>query len=207
MILGFKRWRPKIPGVLVAVVAATLAVGLFDLAKRYGLSLVGTLPQGLPSFQLPTLPADNMGTLVAGAVGIALVSFADTSVLSRTFAIRGGYRVDPNQEMVALGAANAAAGLFQGFSISSSSSRTPVAEAGRCQDPADRAGRRGGDRADAAVLPQHGPEFARFGAGRGGDLRVDQPDRDRRGRQAVPACARPSSPSRSCASSGSRSSG
>jgi MFS superfamily sulfate permease-like transporter len=66
---------------------------------------------------------------VAGAIGIALVSFADTSVLSRTFAIRGGYRVDPNQELVALGAANAAAGLFSGFSVSSSSSRTPVAEA------------------------------------------------------------------------------
>jgi MFS superfamily sulfate permease-like transporter len=65
---------------------------------------------------------------VAGAVGIALVSFADTSVLSRTFAIRGGYRVDPNQELVALGAANVASGLFQGFSVSSSSSRTPVAE-------------------------------------------------------------------------------
>ena len=66
---------------------------------------------------------------MAGAIGIALVSFADTSVLSRTFAIRGGYRVDPNQELVALGAANAAAGFFQGFPVSSSSSRTPVAEA------------------------------------------------------------------------------
>jgi MFS superfamily sulfate permease-like transporter len=70
----------------------------------------------------------DIGSLVAGAVGIALVSFADTSVLSRTFAIRGGYRVDPNQELLALGAANVAAGLFQGFSVSSSASRTPVAE-------------------------------------------------------------------------------
>jgi MFS superfamily sulfate permease-like transporter len=66
--------------------------------------------------------------LAAGALAIALVSFADTSVLSRTFALRGGYTVDQNQELIALGAANAAAGLFQGFSISSSSSRTPVAE-------------------------------------------------------------------------------
>jgi MFS superfamily sulfate permease-like transporter len=65
---------------------------------------------------------------MAGAVGIALVSFADTSVLSRTFAIRGRYRVDPNQELLALGAANVATGLFQGFSVSSSASRTPVAE-------------------------------------------------------------------------------
>jgi high affinity sulfate transporter 1 len=128
VIFGFKRWRPRIPGVLVAVVGATVAVGVFDLAQRHDLSVVGPLPQGLPSFQLPGVSASQIGTLLAGAVGIALVSFADTSVLSRIFAVRGGYRVDPNQELVALGAANVAAGLFQGFSISSSSSRTPVAE-------------------------------------------------------------------------------
>jgi high affinity sulfate transporter 1 len=129
VILGFRRWRPKIPGVLVAVVGAIVAVSAFDLARRYGISVVGPLPKGLPSFQLPSFSADDLPALAAGAVGIALVSFADTSVLSRTFAIRGGYRVDANQELVALGTANVAAGLFQGFSISSSSSRTPVAEA------------------------------------------------------------------------------
>jgi high affinity sulfate transporter 1 len=129
VILAFKRWRPRIPGVLVAVVGATVAVGAFDLAQRYDLSVVGPLPKGLPSFEMPSVSADHLEALVAGAIGIALVSFADTSVLSRTFAIRGGYRVDPNQELVALGAANVAAGLFQGFSVSSSSSRTPVAEA------------------------------------------------------------------------------
>jgi MFS superfamily sulfate permease-like transporter len=129
VILACKRWRPQIPGVLVAVVGATVAVGVFGLADRYGLSVVGPLPKGLPSFAIPSVSADQLQALVAGAVGIALVSFADTSVLSRTFAIRGGYRVDPNQELVALGAANVAAGLFQGFSVSSSSSRTPVAEA------------------------------------------------------------------------------
>jgi high affinity sulfate transporter 1 len=129
VIFGFKRWRPKIPGVLVAVVGATAAVGVFGLAERYGLSVVGPLSKGLPSFRLPSVPAGDYGALVAGAIGIALVSFADTSVLSRTFAIRGGYRVNPNQELVALGAATVAAGLFQGFSVSSSSSRTPVAEA------------------------------------------------------------------------------
>ena len=129
VILGFKRWRPQIPGVLVAVVGATVAVGVFGLAERYDLSVVGPLPKGLPSFEIPSVSFDHLQTLVAGAVGIALVSFADTSVLSRTFAIRGGYRVNPNQELVALGAANVAAGFFQGFSVSSSSSRTPVAEA------------------------------------------------------------------------------
>ena len=129
VILGFKRWRPQVPGVLVAVVGATVAVGAFGLAERYDLSVVGPLPKGLPSFDFPSVSADHLTALVAGAVGIALVSFADTSVLSRTFAVRGGYRVDPNQELVALGAANVAAGFFQGFSVSSSSSRTPVAEA------------------------------------------------------------------------------
>jgi high affinity sulfate transporter 1 len=129
VILACKRWRPRIPGVLVAVVGATVAVGAFGLAQRYDLAVVGPLPKGLPSFELPSVSANHLGVLVAGAVGIALVSFADTSVLSRTFAIRGGYRVDPNQELVALGTANVAAGLFQGFSVSSSSSRTPVAEA------------------------------------------------------------------------------
>jgi high affinity sulfate transporter 1 len=128
VILGFKRWRPGIPGVLVAVVGATAAVGVFGLAQRHDLGVVGPLPKGLPSFALPSVSASHLEALVAGAIGIALVSFADTSVLSRTFAIRGGYRVDPNQELVALGAANVASGLFQGFSVSSSSSRTPVAE-------------------------------------------------------------------------------
>jgi high affinity sulfate transporter 1 len=129
VILAFKRWWPRIPGVLVAVVGAIVAVGAFDLAQRYDISVVGPLPKGLPTLTIPSFSADDLPALAAGAVGIALVSFADTSVLSRTFAIRGGYRVDPNQELVALGSANVAAGLFQGFSISSSSSRTPVAEA------------------------------------------------------------------------------
>jgi high affinity sulfate transporter 1 len=128
IVLIFKRWWPKIPGVLVAVVGATLVVGFFDLAATAGVSVVGALPQGLPSFQIPIVTLADMGPLLTGALAITLVAFADTSVLSRTFALRGGYQVDQNQEMIALGAANVAAGLFQGFSISSSSSRTPVAE-------------------------------------------------------------------------------
>ena len=128
IVLIFKRRWPKIPGVLIAVVGATIVVGLFNLAAVAGVSVVGPLPQGLPSFQIPRVSAGDLAALAAGAIAITLVSFADTSVLSRTFALRGGYTVDQNQEMIALGAANVAAGLFQGFSISSSSSRTPVAE-------------------------------------------------------------------------------
>ncbi|MCO6452574.1 MAG: sulfate permease [Caldilineales bacterium] len=128
IVLIFKRRWPKIPGVLIAVVGATIVVSVFNLATVAGISVVGPLPQGLPSFQIPLVSPADMGALMAGAIAIALVSFADTSVLSRTFALRGGYEVDQNQEMIALGAANVAAGFFQGFSISSSSSRTPVAE-------------------------------------------------------------------------------
>ncbi len=127
-VLIFKRRWPKIPGVLVAVVGATIVTSVFDLAVTKGVSVVGPLPQGLPSFQIPIVSPSDLATLLAGAIAITLVAFADTSVLSRTFALRGGYEVDSNQELIALGAANVAAGLFQGFSISSSSSRTPVAE-------------------------------------------------------------------------------
>jgi high affinity sulfate transporter 1 len=128
VVLIFKRRWPKIPGVLIAVIGTTIVVGVFNLATVAGVSVVGPLPQGLPSFQVPIVSLADLGALAAGAVAITLVSFADTSVLSRTFALRGGYEVDENQELIALGAANVAAGLFQGFSISSSSSRTPVAE-------------------------------------------------------------------------------
>ena len=76
--------------------------------------------------------------LLPGAVIISLLSFADTSVLSRALAQRGGYPVSQNQEMIALGVANIAAGLFQGFSISSSASRTPVAESAGARTPGDR---------------------------------------------------------------------
>jgi MFS superfamily sulfate permease-like transporter len=101
-------------------------VSVFGLQEE--VDVVGALPRGLPSFDLPTVPVDDLARLAAAAVSIALVAFADTSVLSRTYAARLGDDVDPNREMIALGAANLATGLFQGFPISSSSSRTPVAE-------------------------------------------------------------------------------
>ncbi len=128
LILALKRWAPRVPGVLAAVVLSTLAAAFLRLPAETGLSVVGPMPKGLPAFSAPTLAAGEWGTLLAGAVAVALVSFADMSVLSRTFALRGGYEVDPNQELVALGTANVASGLFQGFSVSSSASRTPVAE-------------------------------------------------------------------------------
>jgi len=126
-ILWLKR-RPGWPGVLISVVGATLAVLAFDL-KGHGVSVLGSLPQGLPAPTLPLIGLDDLGPILVGGAAVALVSFAETSVLSRSYAARLRTRVDPNQEMVGLGAANLAAGLFQGFPISSSATRTPVAEA------------------------------------------------------------------------------
>ena len=127
-ILAVKRYR-RFPGVLVAVVGATLVTGAFDLASRADISVLGQLPQGLPSFTIPVVSLQDLVPLLVAAVTIAVVSFADTSVLSRTYGLRLGESVDTNQELIGLGAANVAAGFFQGFPISSSSSRTPVAEA------------------------------------------------------------------------------
>jgi MFS superfamily sulfate permease-like transporter len=128
LILVLKRW-PRVPGILIAVVAGMAAVASFDLAARAGVLVLGPLPQGLPAFRLPLVPPDALQTIVIGGAAVALVSFADTSVLSRSYAARLRTPVAPNQEMIGLGAANLAAGFFQGFPISSSSSRTPVAEA------------------------------------------------------------------------------
>jgi high affinity sulfate transporter 1 len=127
LILLLKRFE-KVPGILIAVVLATLCVSAFGL-DSLGVKVLGKIPQGLPSFVLPWANGADLTRIVVGGCAVALISFADTSVLSRTFAARTRSRVDPNQEMVGLGAANLAAGLFQGFPISSSSSRTPVAEA------------------------------------------------------------------------------
>lgn len=126
VIFTTKRWAPKLPGVLFAVVGATLAVGLLDLSEQ--VSTVGALPQGLPGISFPSVTMTEFKSLCTAAVAIALVSITDMSVLSRIYALRGGYYVDDNQELVSLGIANMATGFFQGFPVSSSASRTPVAE-------------------------------------------------------------------------------
>ncbi|WP_447749336.1 SulP family inorganic anion transporter [Pseudomonas nicosulfuronedens] len=127
LILLLKPYK-RLPGILIAVILATLAVSLFDLSS-HGVKVLGQLPQGLPSFAFPWVTDIDLVEVVLGGIAVALVSFADTSVLSRTYAARLKTPVNPNQEMFGLGVANVASGLFQGIPISSSSSRTPVAEA------------------------------------------------------------------------------
>ena len=117
----------KVPAVLVAVVGATVVTGLFDLAQE-GVKTVGALPKGLPVPAFPSVPVSDFVPLLVAAVGIVLVSLTDTIATSTSFAARRGDEIEPDQEMIGIGAANVAAGFFQGFAISASGSRTAVAE-------------------------------------------------------------------------------
>ena len=128
VIFALKRSK-RLPGVLIAVAGATVAVAALDLSARAGVSVLGALPQGLPALAFPLITASDIVPVLLGGLAVALVSFADTSVLSRVYAARAGTFVDPNQEMVGLGMANLVVGIFQGFPISASASRTPVAVA------------------------------------------------------------------------------
>jgi high affinity sulfate transporter 1 len=126
LIVALRRVAPRVPGVFLAVVGATAAVALLGLADQ--VPVVGNVPAGLPAFGFPDVTFDDLKTLIPAAVGIAFVAFADTSVLSRSYAGRLRQDVDQNQELAVLGVTNIATGFLQGFPISSSSSRTAVAE-------------------------------------------------------------------------------
>ncbi len=125
-ILGLRLISPRLPGVLIAVVGATALVAVLGLSDE--LPIVGAVPSGLPAVGWPDVGLSDATVLLPAAVGIAFVAFADTSVLSRSYAARLHQPVDQNRELAALGAVNLAAGVFQGFPVSSSSSRTAVVE-------------------------------------------------------------------------------
>jgi high affinity sulfate transporter 1 len=126
LILALGRWLPRVPGVLVAVAIAIASVSAFDL-QSHGVSVVGTLPQGFPPLTLPGHVSD-VPLLVAGALGIALVALTDTISTASSFAARTKQEIDGDGEMIGIGAANVVAGFFQGFPVSTSGSRTAVAE-------------------------------------------------------------------------------
>ncbi|MCC6437641.1 MAG: SulP family inorganic anion transporter [Acidimicrobiales bacterium] len=127
-IVAVRRIAPKVPATLLAIAVPAAIGAVIDLPAR-GVATVGRLPRGLPSVDWSLLRIDDVAALAVAAVGIAFIAFADTSVLSRTVALRRKDHVDPNHELLALGATNVVAGLTGGFAVSSSSSRTPVAEA------------------------------------------------------------------------------
>ncbi len=127
VMIGMPRVTKKVPAVLVAVGGATIVTAALGLADE-GVKTVGVLPSGLPVPSFPWTSYSDLALLAAAAVGIVMVSLADTIATSTSFAARRGDEVDPNQEMIGVGSANLAAGVFQGFAVSVSSSRTAVAD-------------------------------------------------------------------------------
>lgn len=119
------RWAPRLPGPLIAVAAASAAVGLYSLSG-HGIDLVGMIPSGLPAPGLPAVPADDIRELLVPAMGIAVVAFSDNVLTARAFASRSGDDIDANAELRALGSSNIAVGMMQGFPVSSSGSRTAL---------------------------------------------------------------------------------
>jgi len=130
LILGLRFRFPGVPGALVLVVAGLLASRLFDLGA-HGVALVGHVPRGLPSPMLPGTDVfqDHYAIILAAAAGLLLIGFSQTAGDARAFAVRHRYRVDVNQESVAQGMANAAAGVFQGMPVSTSLSASSLNEA------------------------------------------------------------------------------
>jgi high affinity sulfate transporter 1 len=127
IILGLRRIAPRVPSILVAVVVTIILSAVLDLAAM-GVDIVGDLPQGFPLPSFPAIDPSDLPLLIGGAIGITLVAVGDTISVSSGFAARQGLEVDGNQEIIGIGAANVAAGLFSGFPVSTSSSRTAVAE-------------------------------------------------------------------------------
>ena len=127
VMLLLPRLSRRVPAVLVAVIGATVVSAVVDLAA-HGVKTVGALPQGVPVPSLPWTSIGDVGPLLLAAVGITLVSLTDTIATSTSFAAKRGDEVQPDQEMIGIGVANIAAGFFQGFAVSTSGSRTAVAE-------------------------------------------------------------------------------
>ena len=127
VLLVMPRLTRRVPAVLVAVVGATIVSALLGLSDE-GVATVGTLPSGVPRPALPWTSLGDVGPLLIAAVGITLVSLTDTIATASSFAARRGEEVRADQEMIGVGAANLAAGLLQGFAVSTSGSRTAVAE-------------------------------------------------------------------------------
>ena len=118
--------RSRVPGILVGVIGSIVVVATLGLEDQ--IPVVGALPEGLPTPALSGITWSDVLELIGPALGIALIAFADTGVLSRSFAARRGENVDGSSEMRGIGLANVAGGLLGGFPVSASSSRTPVAE-------------------------------------------------------------------------------
>lgn len=123
--LVLRTWWPRLPAALIAVAGAT-ALGLFVDLPAMGVAVIGDLPTGLPTPELPWVGAEDLKALLPTALGVALVGYTDNVLTARAIGAKLGYRVDADQELLALGFANVGAAVLQGFPVSSSASRTAV---------------------------------------------------------------------------------
>jgi high affinity sulfate transporter 1 len=127
VILVCNRFYPRVPGVLIAVVGATVITAWLGL-EQYGLQITGEIPTGLPGFSVPAVSWADIQNLIGPAIAVAIMAFADTALTSKQFAQRGDYRVNINQDLIGLGTGNILCGFFGAFSVSSSGSRTAVSD-------------------------------------------------------------------------------
>jgi high affinity sulfate transporter 1 len=128
LILLIKRFKPLVPGALVALVVGTALSSLLKLNELHGVSVVGEIPTGLPSFTIPRVGLETIPFLIAGAAGIVFLAVGETLGTARTYAAKYHYEVDADQELLAIGAANVSSGLFQGITIDMSLSSTASGE-------------------------------------------------------------------------------
>ncbi len=127
LLVGLARWFPRVPGALAVCAVAISAAFAFDLGS-YGIALVGEVPSGVPQLTIPAVNWADVAALAPAALAIAFLAFSDGILLAQTFAEKNGYEVHPNRELVALGSANILAGIWQGFPVSASQSRTSIVD-------------------------------------------------------------------------------
>lgn len=125
IVLGLRRWLPLIPGSLVAVAFGIIAVALLHLGDK-DVAIVGHIDAGLPALGLPDVPASTWIDLIGPAVGVMLIGFAEGLGAAKTYADKDGYRIDPNRELIGLGAANLGSGFASGMVVNGSLSKTAV---------------------------------------------------------------------------------
>jgi len=130
LLVVLKRRFRRLPGALIVVVLGILAVQVFDLTAR-GVAVVGEIPARLPTFSIPGIDTSLVGRLLPTAIVIAMVGFLESIAIAKVYARRNRYEIVPNQELIGLGAANVAAGVFGGYPVTGGFSRTAVnADAG-----------------------------------------------------------------------------
>ena len=128
LLFLIEEYYPKIPGALTVLVLAIVVSAVFDF-ESHGIEVVGEIPTGLPPFGFPDWPGiDVIGDLVAGALAVILVGYAESYAAAKAYANKYGYQVDANQEMIALGAANFGAGFSSGFVVDGSLSKTAAGD-------------------------------------------------------------------------------